>query len=174
MSNVNYYEANARQLEVLGNERAFIPDDIFPVVRKWSATPTADFVCAREKDGVTEFLLTRRTEKPWQGDWFVPGGRIRPGEHPQVACARNCKRELGFDPRVESMKFVDWFPLLNPEDQYGGEPYFTQMTVFKIFLTAEESERVVLDRTANEFRWFRANEPFLPAPVREILSRCGF
>lgn len=45
--------------------------------------------------GGTEILLGLRNNRPAQGFWFVPGGRIRKNEPMQAALARVAQDELG-------------------------------------------------------------------------------
>jgi len=45
--------------------------------------------------GGTEILLGLRNNRPAQGFWFVPGGRIRKNEAMQAALARVARDELG-------------------------------------------------------------------------------
>lgn len=47
--------------------------------------------------GGTEILLGQRNNRPAQGWWFVPGGRIRKNETMQAALARVARDELGLD-----------------------------------------------------------------------------
>lgn len=66
-------------------------DDFLAVV---SATPLVamDLVLVR---GGTEILLGLRNNRPAQGYWFVPGGRIRKNETMRAALARVARTELG-------------------------------------------------------------------------------
>ena len=56
-----------------------------------------DLVVVREGSNGTELLLGQRTNRPAQGWWFVPGGRIRKNERMQAALARVARDELGLD-----------------------------------------------------------------------------
>lgn len=47
--------------------------------------------------GGTELLLGRRNNRPAQGWWFVPGGRIRKNEPMHAALTRVARDELGLD-----------------------------------------------------------------------------
>ena len=60
------------------------------------ATPLVamDLVVVR---GVAEILLGQRTNRPAQGWWFVPGGRIRKNETMRAALSRVAAEELGLD-----------------------------------------------------------------------------
>lgn len=170
----NWYTASKKAIETLKEERSFIPQELFPTIRKWSNTPTADFICVRTRNGVRQFLLTKRAEKPWIGEWFIPGGRIAPGVHPIQGCIENCARELSFIPKEENIHFVGWLPFLNPEDHHGGEAYFTQMTCFIIETEEEDLLKIEYDHTAQDAAWFdRIEKEFLP-DVKQVLIMAGF
>jgi len=84
----------------------FVPDkkfsDIPPMLpqsdflRTVDTTPLVamDMVVVR---GGTEILLGLRNNRPAQGFWFVPGGRIRKNEPMQTALARVAMDELGLN-----------------------------------------------------------------------------
>ena len=46
-------------------------------------------------DSAGRYLLGLRSNRPAQGDWFVPGGRIHKGESLDAAFARITQTELG-------------------------------------------------------------------------------
>ena len=52
--------------------------------------------------GGTEVLLGLRTNRPAQGSWFVPGGRIVKNERVQQALVRIAENELGLGNVVEN------------------------------------------------------------------------
>lgn len=171
---IDWYAATPEQLAAYRDLRRFVPSSVFDLVRAWSANPTADFVCVRNLKGKREFLLTRRVERPWAGQWFIPGGRIAAGRHPKEGLKANCKRELGFIPEDAQIQFLDWHPILNPESQSGGEPYFTQMNVFLVNLSEDDCKRLTLDLTASQMAWFSTIDSAFPQPVIEILTKAGF
>lgn len=115
--------------------------------------------------------MTERTEKPWKGELFIPGGRIVPGDDPIVACQKNAHRELGFTPDSANITFKGWKSLLNPEREHGGGSYFTLLTLFEVRVTDEQAEDIVLDRTAKMLVWVKPNETAVPAAVREIFAQ---
>ena len=66
--------------------------DVFLGVVDAAPLVAMDLVVVR---GGTEILLGLRNNRPAQGFWFVPGGRIRKNEAMQAALARVAHDELG-------------------------------------------------------------------------------
>src|SRR3990167_5134998 len=69
-----FYPQSAEQIAELARSRKFIPDEVAGAVRQWSNTPTADVIPTRYGARGFEFLLTKRREAPWAGEWFFAGG----------------------------------------------------------------------------------------------------
>ena len=45
-------------------------------------------------------LMVLRANAPARGTWSIPGGRLLPGESPEVGCAREVREETGLDVQV--------------------------------------------------------------------------
>jgi colanic acid biosynthesis protein WcaH len=69
-----------------------LPKDEFLELVDAAPLVAMDLVVVR---GGTEILLGLRNNRPAQGFWFVPGGRIRKNEPMQAALARVAADELG-------------------------------------------------------------------------------
>lgn len=67
-------------------------DKIFKAAVAAVPLVSLDLVIVR---GGSEILLGLRTNRPAQGYWFVPGGRIHKNERMQPALARIAQQELG-------------------------------------------------------------------------------
>lgn len=53
------------------------------------------------QDARGRVLITERVDDgPFHGLWEFPGGKIGPGETPQVALARELREEIGVEPRL--------------------------------------------------------------------------
>ena len=156
MSYDPFYPESAEQIQDIAKSRKFIPDNIFTTVRQWSYTPTADFIPTRYGPRGFEFMLAKRHEVPWGGQWFFAGGRILPGEVPEEGMMRGCLRELGFMPRSDNTRFMLWQSVYNPECVHGGEGYFTMSACWQVWVEADLE--IKLDATQSEFKWFTPGE----------------
>lgn len=62
-----------------------------PAEEPASPVPAVGVVCRR----AGEILLIRRGHEPRQGQWSIPGGRVRPGEPLRDAALRELQEETG-------------------------------------------------------------------------------
>lgn len=101
------------------------PDDFLSVVAK---TPlvSIDLVLVRP-DGST--LLGQRNNRPAQGYWFVPGGRINKDESLAGALQRISLRELGVDLSVFPQRWLGVYEHFYPDNFAGVEGVSTHYVV---------------------------------------------
>lgn len=74
-----------------------------------------------------QVLLGHRLNRPAQGYWFVPGGRIRKNERIQDALARIAQAELGISPRAG--KLLGAFDHLYEDNAFGLAGFGTHYVV---------------------------------------------
>jgi len=83
------------------------------------ATPLVSIdIILRNSEG--KILLGRRENKPAQGSWFVPGGRIRKNESLNDAMARISNTELGVGLELGTAKLIGAFDHIY-EDNFTGQ-----------------------------------------------------
>jgi len=92
-------------------------DDFLSVVR--AAPLVALDLVVVEPGG--RILLGRRRNRPAQGSWFVPGGRIRKDEHLDDAFRRMAEAELGLDLPRAAARLIGVFEHFYP-DNFAGAP----------------------------------------------------
>jgi colanic acid biosynthesis protein WcaH len=68
-------------------------------------------------------LLGRRTNRPAQGYWFVPGGRIRKNEPMRDAFSRIARQELGVELTFDQAQFLGVYEHFY-DDNVAGAPSF--------------------------------------------------
>jgi len=79
----------------------FLPDDIYSQVLDNIVVACAEIVLLNNKG---EMLLAKRQQEP-QADWWIIGGRMKPGESFEQAAARNIKRELSINIKQKRFKY---------------------------------------------------------------------
>lgn len=73
-----------------------------------------DVTCGVIRNSEGKILIARRgPHKAFPGKWEFPGGRVEPGETPEVCLTREILEELGMFIKVEKL-------VLNWEHDYGG------------------------------------------------------
>ncbi|MFC6757179.1 MULTISPECIES: NUDIX domain-containing protein [Haloarcula] len=95
-------------------------------------------------DGV---VLTKRTNEPASGEWFVPGGRVRKGERLEAAVHRVAETELGIDVTIErSLGAYEHLYETSELGDAGGKHYvphgFVVRTVGESFTLDSQHEAV--------------------------------
>ena len=116
---------------------------------------TVDIVIFSVRDKCLHLLLIQRKESPFEGQWALPGGFVRPGETLEEAARRELAEETG----VENVFLEQLRAFGDP----GRDPRTWVITVAHTALIP--SDRLVLraDTDAADARWFPPSE--LPGPL---------
>jgi colanic acid biosynthesis protein WcaH len=84
------------------------------------ATPLVSMdLLLEDKDG--RVLLGKRMNKPAQGYWFVPGGRIRKNESLSDAIIRISMTELGIEITIDQVRLIGAFDHIYTDNFAGKE-----------------------------------------------------
>lgn len=81
-------------------------------------------------------LLGQRLNRPAQGSWFVPGGRIRKDERLPDAFARLTREELGVSLALHDARFLGVYEHHYP-DNFSGTDFSTHYVVLAHELTLD-------------------------------------
>ena len=99
-------------------------------------------------------LLGQRLNRPAQGSWFVPGGRIQKDESLAAAFTRLTEQELG------QAFTMDQAQLLGPYDHFYqdnvfGEQFSTHYVAIAYLLKLTQPlDKLPLDQQHGAYRWF--------------------
>jgi len=131
-----------------------LPTDTFKAVV--SSTPLVSTgLIVRNRVG--EVLLGRRLNRPAQGFWFVPGGRVLKDESLVEAFNRITRVELGVELNSTSARFVGPYEHFYP-DNFSGDNFTTHYVV----LAYEVRLDVSIDQLPLEqhgcYQWFTEND----------------
>ncbi len=115
-----------------------------------------DCVIRNEKG---EVLLARRNYEP-QPDWWIPGGRMCPGESFETAAARHTQRELGLDigparfTYLETYSYV-WGRRAQPPQDNGCHMV---AIVMRLQITDHEAALINPNEEFSALKWMKPEE----------------
>lgn len=123
-----------------------IPDELYQQIHEVLPIACVD-VIIKKSDA---FLLAKRNNKPAQGQWFLPGGRVLKGESLKEAAGRKIQEEIGIKVTIEKILGIDETTF--PDGPFGGPTH----TINIVFLATplNENETIILDKQNSEYRWF--------------------
>ena len=99
-----------------------------------------------------EVLLGRRLNRPAQGFWFVPGGRVHKDETLDEAFVRLTAAELGQTLRRDQANFLGVYEHFYP-DNFCGTNFSTHYVVLAYTLQIPELENLPAEQHS-AYRWF--------------------
>ncbi len=104
-----------------------------------------------------QFLLVRRKNEPFQGRWWVPGGRVLKGETLERAFRRKMREELGI--AVKGVAPVGYY-----EGRHAKGPWKVRggvHAVSVVFWAVPRSHKIRLDDQSSEWGFFDRLPPGL-------------
>ncbi|WP_308367613.1 MULTISPECIES: GDP-mannose mannosyl hydrolase [unclassified Microbulbifer] len=114
-----------------------------------------------------EVLLGQRLNRPAQGYWFVPGGRILKSETLDVAFTRLTQMELGTCFARNEADFMGVYEHFYTDSVFGASPD-THYVVLCYHLQLPTEVRLALPQTQHgHFRWWSLDEMRLNVAVHE-------
>lgn len=100
-------------------------------------------------------LLARRINEPYVGYWIAPGGKIKPGESPRIAAARELQEETGLV--ADNLQLRAVVSETSPRDDH-------QWLLF-IYRMDQTQGELDSDQREGQLVWHRiADLPELPQP----------
>jgi colanic acid biosynthesis protein WcaH len=103
-------------------------------------------------------LLGRRTNKPAQGFWFVPGGRIRKNERIEAAFARLTESELGRALPFAQAALLGAYDHIYEDNVFGLDSINTHYVVLAYRCRLESDQEFHFDGQHDELRWWAVAE----------------
>ncbi|PKF63067.1 GDP-mannose mannosyl hydrolase [Psychromonas sp. psych-6C06] len=127
-----------------------LPLDTFKSIIKNTPLVSIDLVVYNQKG---EVLLGKRNNRPAQGYWFVPGGRILKDESMAEAFKRLTLNELGTEFTILDAQ------LIGPFDHFytnnlTGEDFSTHYVALGYRLTIDDELLALPTKQHNDYNWF--------------------
>lgn len=127
----------------------FLSESDFATVVRATPLISLDFIVENENG---EILLGRRNNRPAQGYWFVPGGRVQKNETLAVAFARLTQAELGQRLNLAQGQFHGVWQHFY-DDNFSGADFSTHYVVLGFRLRVEQAALSLPDAQHSEYRW---------------------
>ncbi|MFM4819617.1 GDP-mannose mannosyl hydrolase [Aeromonas hydrophila] len=121
-----------------------------------AATPliSIDLIVCNDQDQV---LLGRRLNRPAQGYWFVPGGRVRKDERLDAAFLRLTQEELGLAASRNSARLLGPYEHFYA-DNFSGTEFSTHYVVLGYELAWQGQQDALPISQHDQYRWFDVAE----------------
>ena len=114
-----------------------------------------------------KILLVKRKDKPAQGTWWLPGGRILKNESQEAAAQRLALREVGFD--IEIVRQVGAYDEIFKEGPFDIKTGLHSVCV-EYLCRPKGSVIVKLDTTSADCRWIDKVPADLHPVIKQILT----
>jgi ADP-ribose pyrophosphatase YjhB (NUDIX family) len=131
------------------------------------------FLVAQEKR-LAKMLLVKRVMEPWT-DWWIPGGRINPGESFEETAIRNLKRQLSLaiDDRsrfrqLGTYAFI-WARRAHPPIEHGCH---IVSAVLVLEVNGEEVKAIRLNEEHCDLSWSRPEIIVIQTGIHLGLAQC--
>lgn len=141
----------------------FLDNNTFETVIDSTPLISIDLVV---KNPQGQALLGFRTNRPAQGYWFVPGGRIQKNESMQTAFTRLCQHELGLTSAIEQATFLGPFEHFY-DDSVFGEHVSTHYVVLGYEITVDESQLSLPTEQHSQYQWLDVKTLLTQADVHQ-------
>ncbi|MEH8120988.1 GDP-mannose mannosyl hydrolase [Aeromonas veronii] len=105
------------------------------------------------RNGQGQVLLGRRLNRPAQGYWFVPGGRVRKDERLDAAFLRLTQEELGLAASRESARLLGPYEHFYA-DNFSGTEFTTHYVVLGYELAWQGQQDALPISQHDQYRWF--------------------
>lgn len=127
-----------------------LPAPIFATVVEHTPLVSIDLVV---RDRAGRMLVGLRRNRPAQGTWFVPGGRIAKGETLDAAFARITHAELGRAFARRGARFLGAYDHIYPDNALGAPGFGTHYVVLAHALACDaDALALPVDQHA-DYRW---------------------
>lgn len=106
------------------------------------------------EDTEGKILLGKRTNRPAQGYWFAPGGRIRKNERLSDAIKRISFSELGTEILIENVTLLGAFDHIYSDNFRNAEGINTHYVALAYMVNATDDLSIEFDDQHSEMQWW--------------------
>lgn len=133
----------------------FLQKDEFLNIIDKTPLVSIDLIMVNNKN---EALLGCRNNKPAQGFWFVPGGRIQKNETIKMAYERILKSETGLNIPFDKTNLLGVYDHIYNDNFAEEEGVNTHYVVIGLKITIPENATIANDNQHSAFKWISISE----------------
>lgn len=112
-------------------------------------------------------LLGKRVNRPAQGYWFVPGGRIRKNEKIADAMLRISSVELGTPIAIEDAQLLGNYNHIYDDNAFGKQGINTHYVVLAYKIALPHNVVITPDEQHSEFKWWARKDLITASDVHQ-------
>jgi len=127
----------------------FLSQQAFATVVESTPLISIDLIVENEEG---EILFGKRTNRPAQGFWFVPGGRVQKDESLADAFARLTEAEMGLSLPITAGQFHGVWQHFY-DDNFSGENFSTHYIVLAFRVQVKAEALALPTEQHNDYRW---------------------
>ena len=135
-------------------EASILPPETFRLVVQSTPQVAIDLI-VRASD--KKILLGKRVNRPAQGYWFVPGGRILKDESVKLTFERLLDIELAIRPEDISIRPLGIYQHFYP-DNFSGDNFGTHYVVLAYEISLLNMPCSLPDIQHSDYKWFEQDE----------------
>jgi colanic acid biosynthesis protein WcaH len=131
-------------------EASMLTPEAFKLVVESTPLVAIDFI-VRAPDG--KILLGKRNNRPAQGSWFAPGGRILKDESVKLSFLRLLDHELGLRPEDVEASSLGLYQHFY-HDNFSLENFSTHYVVMAYEIQVQDKPCNLPDKQHSDYKWF--------------------
>ena len=97
-----------------------------------------------------QYLLVKRTNEPYKGQWWVVGGRVQKGETVMDAAVRKAKEELSSE--IHHIRPIGFFEAPFQKHPFGRHSTYHALSIV-LSAAIDENQIIKLDAQSSEWRF---------------------
>jgi len=156
-------------------EPAYLSEEEFALVLDGFVVGFVNYILLNQEKRLTKMLLVKRFTEPWP-DWWLPGGRMVPGESFEETAIRYLKTQLGLTiddrsrfQRLGTYAFI-WAKRSLPPTGHGC--HIVSM-ILLLNLKSEEAKQIrLIGDIYSELSWVRPEVVAIQTGLHQGLAEC--
>lgn len=149
------------------NSSTIIPQDTYRTILETMPIATVDLVVISPDK--SQVLLLMRKNKPAQGEYYTPGGRIIKNETMINAAIRQAKDELGVTIDSQDLRFAGVIDEIFPDSSQINISAHCLNIFYAVVLS--QTTVLILDDQHSDNKWFKVTDSRLHPYIREKIKQ---